>query len=162
VTWSCGPVRSSADALEPWRMRPELRPARPPCLRVFKSIRDSQLAAVATWAFIRSACSGDPRSSRAYPAGWRRAGWLTGRTCCRWRRRQHHLRPGRACLGVTDRSQGYPVNWAHSMIFGSVEARARSVPDGPEGGGTTHEVDRSREGKARFCGRPGERRTGRP
>jgi hypothetical protein len=69
VTWSCGPVRSSAEALEPWRMRPELRPARPRCLRVFKSIRDSQLAAVATWAFIRSACLGDPRSSRAYPAG---------------------------------------------------------------------------------------------
>jgi hypothetical protein len=29
VTWSCGLVRSSANALEPRRMRPELRPARP-------------------------------------------------------------------------------------------------------------------------------------
>jgi hypothetical protein len=30
VTWSCGLVRSSADALEPRRMRPELRPTRHP------------------------------------------------------------------------------------------------------------------------------------
>jgi hypothetical protein len=29
VAWSCGLVRSSADGLEPRRMRPELRPARP-------------------------------------------------------------------------------------------------------------------------------------
>ena len=40
VIWSCGLVRSSADALEPRRMRPELRPVRPPYLKVFKSVRN--------------------------------------------------------------------------------------------------------------------------
>jgi hypothetical protein len=50
VTWSCGLVRSSADALEPRRMRPELRPARSPFLMVFKSIRGSQVTSAATCA----------------------------------------------------------------------------------------------------------------
>jgi hypothetical protein len=48
VTWSCGLVRSSADALEPRRMRPELRPARSPSPMVFKSICGSWSAAAAT------------------------------------------------------------------------------------------------------------------
>jgi hypothetical protein len=52
VTWSCGLVRSSADVvLEPRRMRPELRPARPSSLMVFKRIRDLLSSPACTWAF---------------------------------------------------------------------------------------------------------------
>ena len=48
VTWSCGLVQSCADALEPRRMRPELRPARPRCLMIVKTVRGSRPARAAT------------------------------------------------------------------------------------------------------------------
>ena len=38
VTWSCGLVQSCADALEPRRMRPKLRTARPRALMVVKTV----------------------------------------------------------------------------------------------------------------------------
>ena len=56
VTWSCGLVRSSADALEPRRMRPELRLARHPSLKVFKSICDSLAVPAPAWTFSMSTC----------------------------------------------------------------------------------------------------------
>jgi len=56
VTWGCGLVRSSADALEPRRMRPELRPARPPSLKVFKSVCDRLAASASSWASSVPAC----------------------------------------------------------------------------------------------------------
>jgi hypothetical protein len=51
VNWSCGLVRSSADALEPRRMRPELRPPWIPSLMVFKTISDLLSVPASTWAF---------------------------------------------------------------------------------------------------------------
>jgi hypothetical protein len=48
VTWSGGLVRSSANAVEPRRMRPELRPAWSASLMVFKSIRGSWCATAVT------------------------------------------------------------------------------------------------------------------
>jgi hypothetical protein len=67
VTWSCGPVRFSADALEPRRMRPELRPARSWSLKVLKRVRGSPPAA-ATCLSVLGAGSPSmiiPRISRA-------------------------------------------------------------------------------------------------
>ena len=49
-------VRSSANPLEPWRMRLELRPARSPSLKVFKRVRDSLSAIAPAWTFSMSAC----------------------------------------------------------------------------------------------------------
>ena len=77
VTWGCCLVRSSADALEPRRMRPELRPARPPSVKVFKSIGEALPGSVASWAFrgcARSGTQDHPCISRA-PFGALAACW---------------------------------------------------------------------------------------
>jgi hypothetical protein len=54
VTWSCGLVRPPADALEPRRMRPELRPARPRAL----------LAVVVRDVAVRCRCSAPVPSAK--------------------------------------------------------------------------------------------------